>query len=63
VGFPSQCGDIGLKEAGATSEPLRKFDEDIKEGALRLVRETGRPIGQVARDLGINAGTFELRER
>jgi transposase-like protein len=29
-----------------------------KEGAVRLVRETGRPIAQVARDLGINEGTL-----
>jgi transposase len=34
----------------------RKFDQDFKEGAVRLVRETGRPIAQVARDLGINEG-------
>jgi transposase len=30
----------------------RKFDEDFKAGAVRLVFETGRPIAQVARDLG-----------
>ncbi len=29
-----------------------------KEGAVRLVRETGKPIAQVAKDLGINAGTL-----
>jgi transposase len=34
----------------------RKFDHDFREGAVRLVRETGKPIAQVARDLGINAG-------
>ena len=31
---------------------------DFKEGAVRLVRETGQPIAQVARDLGINEGTL-----
>ncbi len=31
----------------------RKFDPDFREGAIRLVRETGKPIAQVARDLGI----------
>jgi transposase len=36
----------------------RKFDHDFREGAVRLVRETGKPIAQVARDLGINAGTL-----
>ena len=35
-----------------------KFDRDFKEGAVRLVRETGKPIAQVARDLGINEGTL-----
>ena len=34
------------------AETRRKFDADFKEGAVRLVRETGRPIAQVAKDLG-----------
>src|SRR3954447_19219943 len=36
----------------------RKFDEDFKQGAVQLVVETGKPIPQVARDLGINEGTL-----
>jgi transposase len=40
------------------AETRRKFDQDFKEGAVRLVRETGRPIAQVATDLGINEGTL-----
>jgi transposase len=39
-------------------ETRRKFDEDFKEGAVRLVRETGKPIAQVARELGVNDGTL-----
>jgi transposase-like protein len=31
------------------AETRRKFDQDFKEGAVRLVRETGRPIAQVAK--------------
>jgi transposase len=38
------------------SETRRKFDQDFKEGAVRLVRETGKPIAQVARELGIHDG-------
>ena len=39
-------------------ETRRKFDQDFKEGAVRLVRETGKPVAQVARDLGSNEGTL-----
>ena len=40
------------------TEVRRKFDEDFKQGAVRIVRETGKPIAQVARELGINEGTL-----
>jgi transposase len=40
------------------AEGRRKFDADFKNGAVRIVRETGKPIAQVARELGVNEGTL-----
>ena len=39
-------------------EKRRKFDVDFKAGAVRMVRETGKPIAQVARELGLNEGVL-----
>ena len=36
----------------------RKFDQEFRDGAVHLVLETGKPIAQVARELGINEGTL-----
>ena len=40
------------------AESRRKFDQDFREGAVRIVRETGKPVAQVARELGVNEGTL-----
>ena len=36
----------------------RKYDAEFREGAVTIVRETGKSIAEVARDLGIGAGTL-----
>ena len=39
-------------------EQRKKYDREFREGAVRVVEETGKPIAQVARDLGVNEGTL-----
>ncbi len=36
----------------------RKFDHDFRQGAIRIVKESQRPIAQIARELGVNEGTL-----
>jgi transposase len=36
----------------------RSFDREFKEGAVQIVRETGKPIAQVARELGVHERTL-----
>jgi len=56
LGFPSYRRDVALKEVMAMVR--RNFDREFREGAVRIVRETGRPIAQVARELGLHEGTL-----
>jgi transposase len=39
-------------------EKRRRYDPEFRDGAVRVVRETGKSIRQVAEDLGINSGTL-----
>jgi transposase len=39
-------------------EKRRQYEQEFKEGAVRIVRESGRSIAEIARDLDINAGTL-----
>ena len=40
------------------SETRGKFHREFREGAVPIVRDTGKPIAHVARDLEINAGLW-----
>ena len=40
------------------AEQRRKFDADFRDGAVRIVLESGRAIAEVARDLGVHPGTL-----
>jgi transposase len=39
-------------------ETRRRYDPEFREGAVRIVRKTGKPVAQVARDLGMHEGTL-----
>jgi transposase-like protein len=39
-------------------EQRRRFSAQFKAGAVQMVIETGKPIAEVARDLGIHDGTL-----
>lgn len=36
----------------------RKYTAEYRSHAVELVRESGKPIAEVARDLGVNEGTL-----
>lgn len=36
----------------------RNLDREFREGAVWIVRETGKPIAEVARELGLHEGTL-----
>jgi transposase len=39
-------------------EKRNKYDAEFREGAVRIVEETGKSVAAVARDLGVNEGTL-----
>jgi hypothetical protein len=44
----------------AETAPQKEGDDEVPEqGAVRLVLETGKPIAQVARELGVNDGPLK----
>ena len=49
-----EASALGIEMA----EKRMKYDREFRDGAVRIVEETGKPIAQVARDLGVNEGTL-----
>ena len=44
-------------------EKRKKYDREFREGAVRIVEETGKPIAQIARDLGLSVHTVEAHRQ
>jgi transposase-like protein len=44
---------------GENRRNRRKFTDEFKRDAVKLVRTSGRPIAEIARDLGIYDSTLE----
>jgi transposase len=38
----------------STANQRRQYTEEFKAGAVRLMQQAGKPVAQVARELGIN---------
>ena len=56
VRFPPDRGGIGYKESHARKET--EVRSGVPRGRGRIVRESSKPLAQVARDLGVNEGTL-----
>lgn len=39
-------------------KPRKTFDADFKAGAVQIVLETGRPVSQIADEIGVNSQTL-----
>jgi len=50
----SKSGRIMKLEVSMPNTTRRQFTDAIKSEAVRLTRESGRPVAQVARELGIS---------
>jgi transposase len=46
------------RKLGFMGSKQRSYDAEFREGAVRIVIETGKPILEVAEELGVNPGTL-----
>jgi transposase len=58
-----KAGFVLLGEESLSMSRPRKYPEELLERGVRLVFESGRPIAQVARDLGVHPEALRLRVR
>jgi predicted RecB family nuclease len=58
-----KAGSVLVGEESLSMSRRRKYPEQVLERGVRLVFESGRPIAQVARDLGVHAEALRLRVR
>ena len=49
-----------MAESRSGRRPRRQFDDDFKEGAVRLVLDEGKTVGAVARELDLTASALGL---
>ncbi|MFF5161609.1 transposase [Streptomyces sp. NPDC000348] len=57
--FPSYCGDRDRRDSWGHGIQVAHLRRRVpRGGAVRIVTETGKPIPEVAGDLGIHAGTL-----
>ncbi|MEU6005387.1 transposase [Streptomyces sp. NPDC047453] len=47
------AGEVGIH--GSKKQP---YDAEFREGAVRIVIETGKPVPEVAEELGLSPGTL-----
>jgi transposase len=52
-----------MQEVSAMGEKRRNYDDEFKQGAIRLVTVNGHCVSETARNLGINANMLSRWKR
>jgi transposase len=56
--LPCSVRTVTAGEVGVMAEKRQRYDAEFREGAVRIVTETGKTIAEVAKDLGIKETTL-----